>query len=77
MERRTSVHPHPSQDIVPDQQHSRRDFLVRAGRTTASSLTAAALFESPRFDKAQAQQTRRPASGRRPQRVAVVGAGEV
>jgi predicted dehydrogenase len=76
MERRTaSVHPQASKGIFHQYQQSRRDFLVRAGKITASGITAAAFFENSRFNQAQAQQARRPASGRRPQRVAVIGAG--
>src|SRR5579864_1180183 len=76
MERRTaSVHPQALQAIFHQCQHSRRDFLARAGKITASGIAAAALFGNPRFNEAQAQQARRPGSGRRPQRVAVIGAG--
>lgn len=63
------------QRIASAHRDSRRDFLARAGRIMGSGLTAAALFDHPRFSEAQAQQPRRPASGRRPQRVAVIGAG--
>lgn len=49
--------------IFHQYRHSRRDFLER-GVTFAAGGLAAAL----------AQQTRRP-TGRRPQRVAVIGAG--
>src|SRR5579864_2642281 len=76
MERRTaSVHLQALQDIFGRCRQNRRDFLLRAGKITASGIAATALFENPRFNEAQAQQPRRPASGRRPQRVAVIGAG--
>ncbi len=48
-------------DILSEYGHSRRDFLQRAGQLAAGGLTAAA----------QAQRT----PTRRPQRVAVIGAG--
>jgi len=56
-------------------QHNRRDFLRRAGEITASGIAAGALFENPGYSQAQGQQPRRPVSGRRPRRVAVIGAG--
>src|SRR5690242_9148542 len=56
-------------------QHNRRDFLRRAGEITASGIAAGALFENPGYSQAQGQQPRRPVAGRRPQRVAVIGAG--
>src|SRR5579872_3015709 len=64
MERRTaSVYPQALPDIFHRFPHSRRDFLVRVGKITASGITAAALFESPLLNQAQAQQalTRGPA----------------
>ena len=43
MERRTaSVHPQALEDIFHQNQHRRRDFLVRAGKIMASGITAAA-----------------------------------
>jgi predicted dehydrogenase len=58
----------------PQDRHSRRDFLERAGRFPLGGLTAAAFFANLDSDKAWAQQTAKP-TGRRPQRVAVIGAG--
>jgi predicted dehydrogenase len=55
-------------------EHSRRDFLERAGRVTSGGLTAAAIFANLESGKARAQPAAKP-TGRRPQRVAVIGAG--
>jgi predicted dehydrogenase len=54
-------------------RHSRRDFIQRGVKFAASALTSATLVRTLDSGETQAQ-ARRPA-GRRPQRVAVIGAG--
>jgi predicted dehydrogenase len=56
------------QDVLHRHRHSRRDFVERAG------IAAAAIFANLNSGKVRAQPSAKP-TGRRPQRVAVIGAG--
>ncbi len=55
--------------------HSRRDFMERAGKLATGSLAASAILESVNSTEAEAQPAPKPPIARRPQRVAVIGAG--
>jgi predicted dehydrogenase len=56
-------------------RHSRRDFLEDAGKFAVGGVTAGAVFESLTSNYASAQPAPKAAASRRPQRVAVIGAG--
>src|SRR5579863_1043841 len=57
-------------DIFKEHCHSRREFVVRAGKLTVGSLAAGSLFEALSTGPALAQ-----TAARTVQRVAVIGAG--
>jgi len=67
--------PRKASDYIGELSHSRREFLDRAGKFAGSGAAAATLFESLQSGFASAQPAPKAAGTRRPQRVAVIGAG--
>ena len=74
-QRKASEYPHELLDIFHRFRHSRRDFLEHAGKFATGGLAASAIFESLASTGAEAQPAPQPPTPRRPQRVAVIGAG--